>query len=313
LKVGNLKRFVFRLAIFLLPLWGGSFLIARKLDYYFKINHTHKQLWSLAQHNQSVDYAVLGSSRAFHNIDIPTLEKRVGGKAINLGYDGQSIIDIYLTLHIFLSHQNQARTVVMQLDGWDLSYTHKFLDYLYLPYTADDRVSATLAAFRPAKNNLLTRAIPIAKYAEYNEFYIPTILREARSNHSMYDENGGSELLFDDTYHVSSAARSEPQFSLDLRAEYYLEQIVELAKARGIKLVIFSAPVYRDPVSEKYMHDSRSYISSYCQTHEIPYLDLMDADFALSDFRDNNHLNAHGASRLTEMLGDRLLITDSLK
>jgi len=308
-----LKRFVFRLASFLLPLWGGSFLIAKELDNYFKVNHTHKQLWSLAQHNQSVDYAVVGSSRAFHNIDIPTLEKRVGGKAINLGYDGQSITDIYLTLHIFLTHQNQARTVVMQLDGWDLSNAHKFLDYLYLPYAADDRVSATVAAFRPVKHNLFMRVLPLAKYAEYNEFYIPTILREARSNHSTYDENGGSELLFDDSYHVTSAAQSEAQFSVDVGARYYLDQIVELVRSRETKLIVFSAPVYRDPASHKYVHDSRSFIASYCEERGITYVDLMDADFARSEFRDSNHMNAEGALRLTEMLGDRLLTADSLR
>jgi hypothetical protein len=280
------------------------------LDNYFRANRTNKQLWSLTQRYRSVDYAIAGSSRAFHGIDIATLERHTGRNAINLGYDGQSIVDMYLTCHLFIAHYNDARDLVLQLDGWDLDDTHRFLRYLYLPYTNDDQVSATLNEFQSKKHNLLTKLLPIVKYAEYNEFYTPTLLREGRSNRSLYDESSGSELLFDESYRAVPAVAQEPRFIVDERARQYLDRIVNLSKTRGIRLTVFSAPIYREPLFKNYINDFRAYIGSYCEDHSISYLDFTSEAFDLSEFRDYSHLNGRGALRFTRIIGDKLLQLD---
>ena len=302
-----MRGFVLRACVFLALLWIGSFVASSVLDHVFQRGRVQKEFWSLSRHGLAVDYVIAGSSRAFHNVDIRTFEERKGLTAINLGFDGQSTMDMYLTLHLFLAHQNRVKHLLLQIDGWDLSGTHNFLSYFYLPYEGDEEVSTTLKRFTRPEHRVMGMMFPLTRYSEYNTFYVPAFLREVKAGRSAYDETGGSELLFDSGYHEFPAVEQEPVFAADARPRRYLDRIMEMAKAEGIDVTIFSAPVYHgDPIFKKYDQDARRYIDSYCQEHGAAYADFTDAEFDRLEFRDYSHLNGRGALRFTRMLADSL-------
>jgi len=301
-----MKLFILKLLIFVTSLWIASYVLASTLDRVFVKDRSHKEMWTLSQHNLSVGYVVAGDSRAFNNIDARTLEIRTGQPSINVGFGGQGIIEAYLTLYLFLQHENHTRTVLLQLDGADLDDSLKFQSYLYMPYMDDPEVAATVRDVVGLKRYAVLKAFPLAKYWEYNHFYGLERLQQARSGLSPYDQSAGSELLHDERYHVFPTP-SDPSFNLDARSPRYLDRIVQLTRSRGVNLIVFSAPVYHhNGMFKKYDEAARAYIARYCQERGVPYLDFSGADFDPSEFRDYGHLNGRGALRFTAMLADSL-------
>jgi hypothetical protein len=264
-------------------------------------------MWTLSQHDLSVGYAIAGDSRAFNTIDPRTLEIRTGQPSINVALGGQGATEIYLTLYLFLHHRNHPRNVVLQIDGAELDDSLKFQTYLYVPYMSDPEVAATVREVVGLKRYAVLKAFPLAKYWEYNDFYDLDRLRQAKSRLSPYDQNGGSELLYDESYHEFPGAPNDPAFVVSLRSRRYLDRIVELTHSQGVNLIMFSSPVYHhNGIFKQYDETARAYIARYCQERGIIYLDFSDANFDPAEFRDYGHLNGRGALRFTAMLADSL-------
>lgn len=302
-----MKLFIVKLVIFVMSLWIASYVLARTLDGIFVKDRSHKEMWTLSQHDLSVGYVVAGDSRAFNTIDARTLETRTGQPSINVGLGGQGTIETYLTLYLFLQRENHVRNVILQIDGADLDDSLKFQTYLYMPRLADREVAATVRDVIGLKRYSALKVFPLAKYWEYNNFYGLDHLQQARSGLSSYDQTGGSELLYDENYHEFPGTPSDPSFVVDLRSRQYLDRIVQLTSSRGIRLTIFSSPVYHhNGMFTKYDEAARAYIARYCQERGIPYLDFSDARFDPTEFRDYGHLNGRGALRFTAMLADSL-------
>jgi hypothetical protein len=305
----KLTIFIVKSVVFVLILWISSYVLAKTLDRTFVKDRSNKEMWTLSQRDLSVGYVIAGDSRAFNNIDAKTLERMTGQPSINIGFGGQSITDTYLTLYLFLKHNNHARNVILPVDGVDLDDTLKFQAHLYVPFISDPEVDATVRDVIGLKRYAVLKAFPIAKYWEYNNVYGLERLLRTRSglSTSTYDESGGSELLYDDTYHVFPTNPRETDFLVDPRSHRYLDRIVQLVKSRGINLTIFSAPMYQgEGVFKEYKKSYRSYVARYCQQQNIAYLDFTDANFDRSEFRDYHHLNGRGALRFTQMLADSL-------
>jgi hypothetical protein len=302
-----MKLFFIKLVIFVMSLWIASHVLASTLDRIFLKDRSNKEMWALSQRGLSVGYVVVGDSRAFNTIDARTLEVRTGQPSINAGFGGQGTIEMYLTLYLFLQNENQVRNVILQIDGADLDDSLKFQTHLYMPYMADREVAATVRDVVGLKRYAVLKAFPLAKYWEYNNFYDLDRLQQARSGLSSYDQTAGSELLFDENYHEFPGTPSDPSFVVDLRSRQYLDRIVQLTRSRGIRLTMFSAPVYHhNGMFTKYDEAARAYIAQYCQERGIPYLDFSDAKFDPTEFRDYGHLNGRGALRFTGMLADSL-------
>lgn len=297
-----MKIVILKSLLFVLLFWMLSFAGTKMLNHVFIRDRVHKEMWNMSQTERSVGYAVLGSSRAFNNVDAITLQKKVEADVINLGCGGYSLLDMYLSLHIFLK-RNHAKTVLLQIDGSDLDYSHKFMAQVYLPYMSDPVVTATVNESAGFRRVLANAACPLSRYWEYNDFYNWQRLEELRTISSPYDATQGSQLLYDDSYRVFPKIVEEPRFRVDQRSREYLERIVQLAQQQGIQLIMFSAPEYhRDEVFRNYDQAARAYIVEYCESHRIPYLDFSDANFDVMEFRDYGHLNSKGALRFTDVL-----------
>lgn len=307
-----MKPLIVKAVLFGAILWISSDFMARSLDKTFVKDRTNKQMWTLSRRDLSLGYVVAGDSRAFNNIDVKTLERLTGEPSINIGFGGQSIVDTYLTLYLFLENQNDTRRIILPVDGVDLDDTLKFQEHLYMPFLDNQEVAATLRDVVGLKRYAVLEAFPIAKYWEYNNFYGLDRWWQTKTGNSIYDENGGSELLYDESYHAFPTNVRDKQFVVNPRARRYLDRLVQLAKGRGIQLIVFSAPMYQgEGVFKDYKQTYRAYVANYCREQGITYLDFTDANFDRSEFRDYHHLNGRGALRFTEMLAKSLPASDS--
>jgi hypothetical protein len=302
-----MKTFVIKLIAFCLMLWIASFVLARALDRTVVKDRTQKEMWTLSQRGGSFGYVVAGDSRTFNTIDAKTMMARTGQPTINIGFGGQGIIESYLTLYLFLQHGNQTQNVLLQIDGSDLDNSLKFQTHLYVPELADPEVARVVKDVIGLKKYSVLRAFPLAKYWEYNNFYGLERLRNARSGFSPYDRTEGSELLYDENYHEFPGTPTDPNFVVDGRARQYLDRLVRLTRSRGIRLTMFSSPVYHHRgMNKNYDQAARAFIAAFCREQGIPYLDFSDANFDPKEFRDYGHLNGRGALRFTAMLADAI-------
>ena len=302
-----MKPFALKALIFVVSFWLGCFVVNRVLNRAFIQDRSHKQMWSLSLRDLSMDYAIVGSSRALNNVDALALSSKTGSHVVNLGCGGQSIMDMYLTLYLFLKHNNRVHDVLLQVDGTDVDYSHQFMSYIYVPYLSDAQVAATESEMGGFKRRIARTVCPLSAYWEYNDFYDLQRLRQIRSEKSEYDATQGSQLLYDDSYNVFPVIEEQPRFVADARSVKYLERLMKLAVDHGVRVTVFSAPQYhRDPIFRRYDNDARSYIAQFCRDHGVRYLDFTEAQFDSSEFRDYGHLNGRGAERFSLMLSDSL-------
>ena len=92
-----------------------------------------------------------------------------------------------------------------------------------------------------------------------------------------------------------------------------LKSIIEFAKARNIKVLIYTSPAYKTYVENLNRHQLEQTINAVTNTsksyNNVTYFNLLtDTSFVASDFFDADHLDEIGAKKLTLKL-DSLLNT----
>jgi len=90
----------------------------------------------------------------------------------------------------------------------------------------------------------------------------------------------------------------------------YLEQMIKLAKSRGIEPIIITTPVY-STLSGNINMDKynlmQNTVKNLAEKYNIQYLNyFFDKRFSASDFSNNDHLNAPGAEKFTKILDEDL-------
>lgn len=92
----------------------------------------------------------------------------------------------------------------------------------------------------------------------------------------------------------------------------YLENMIEDAKMRGIKVILLTTPTfytYRDNLDELQLHEMQDLCHNLTQKYDhIRYLNWLQHDsFTEDDFFDADHLNEYGAEKLTKMLDEYII------
>lgn len=96
-----------------------------------------------------------------------------------------------------------------------------------------------------------------------------------------------------------------------------LEDTILKLKRNGIEIIFVTMPchkVYYNHLSLKEMNDFCAKVSYFTKKYSIHYYDyLKDTRFALEDFADIDHLNYHGAKKLTIIFNEDLLNTSVIR
>ncbi len=270
-----------------------------------------KQYWNLQHRNQSYTVAVLGSSRAYVNIDTKKLEELLGSKIINLSLNGSSYLEQYLVLNLFL-RENRVKTLLLQVDEFCISkgrLSFPFHYYYYFPFL-DDGVVFDCVKEACGLKAYVWKYVPFIKYACYNSEvgprqFISSFIPESRRKAAIFDSKGS--YLIDRTFDKSQLDKlADPEvFKIDETEKKYVRLIVETARAKGVEVVLFTAPEYyivpqfianRDQIMQFYKD-----LAVECggRFHIFDDLDVCEN---IDYFFDLVHLNKQGAERFTEKL-----------
>ena len=164
----RIRNFVLFLLIFLLVLFAADMLFGLIIR-----NNTNSKIsWIFQKQNTAYDMAVLGSSRAFQCIDVPTFTQTLGQNStgINLGMLGASYEETFMTFRHFLNNNNSTKILLVQVDieGLDENQFKSLRIANFLPYIREPVVFHVLKD-RFGHWAYLHKYVPFFKYAEFNE------------------------------------------------------------------------------------------------------------------------------------------------
>ena len=282
-----------------------------------------KRAWCLKKANESFDFAVLGSSRAFGSFNMLQLSNLRKQNGINLGANGSGYVDNYLVLHHFLKNKNHIPLLFLQVDIHSLnakeSFSNAFHTYQFLPYWHDPIMKEGIEEFITPRQKFLWTNLPFMRYYVYNKYFSPKeVFRryKVRDKKSSFDvakggswdgigkavENDDNRIALKDSY--PSGKRQID--SLDIR---YLLKIMALCKANGIKLVAYRAPEFDPYVKaiENYS-DITLRIGELLKRDSIPYIEppaSMASDRRY--FSDPIHISGEGMETFTSFFYEKTL------
>ena len=300
------------------------FVLLTALDrYYTKYTISHKNLceksdWILNHKDEKFDFAFIGNSRVINMVDINAIEKLTNKSGINLGLIGANYSENYLVLDQFLKAGNTIKNLIIQMDMHNLNSSkelgYPFHNYNYMHLLSDTTVFNVVKDNNPGYKAFIWKYIPFSRYMEFsNKYVFYKILKggyECKTSDD-FDATKGSTLIngpFDPKKHVSKYT----YWTIKENDEKYLFKLIELAKAKNIQVVFYSAPIYCN-----YLNYQLRYKEVFNEIkNKIIHKNIKVFDFNqgtnligkdITNFNDNIHLNSIGVQKFSISLIDSIV------
>lgn len=282
------------------------------------------------QPDNSIDIMFLGSSHARFSFDTKKFNEKLGMNTFNLSTADQTPVVGYYALQQALRHQS-PKVLVYE------AYTSKMCDdsnitaanfvYYYLKdYDIKLKMLASLRKEDKFRDFVINSNIKTYRFRQ--SFYVwAELIRTHKLNpaavfadKNVFDDieyRGDGYLASDKVVTqenlINSPFKSAGNHVFNKKQLDYFGKAIDLCKAKGIKVLIVTAPMPKATIDYIKEYNSLSKtISDFSQKRGIKYIDYnlisnRDKIFDDSCFRDSNHLNTKGASKLDNLLTDTLM------
>jgi glycerophosphoryl diester phosphodiesterase len=268
----------------------------------------------LLKKKKNIDFLILGSSRAKHQID-PALLTALNGEGYNAGVNGvgKALYNNAL-LEIMLNHSIKPKTVLLQTDAKDYLLNNKDttnpLIYLYPFYNQSETIQNYSKSIGYEEKIKLYFNLYKFNGKVFNIYF------NYLKRNNVADNNGFVPLAgVMDTTKQTEPYSSKNTCKFDNNELNALSRIIELCKKNNIKLYFLLPPSYQNSLYKE--TDTRNliaYISSRTNERIINmadikcFNDLQNAD----NWKDYTHLNKNGSLKLDHYLNDSLKVMNNL-
>lgn len=252
-----------------------------------------------------VDLLVLGSSHGYSSVDCNVLWGEYGITAYSMCSHGQSVPTSYYLLKEALNYQS-PKVVLLE--------TYTFCDDSL--YRGEQYVRQAFDGMRLGltKIEMVEDFFGDAGFSEKLTYYLPFIKYHSRWSELANEDFNTRPYLHGSKLSVSVQENTDPGMT-DARTELgtaavtYFEKIAKLCEEKDISLVLYASP-FNATTEEKY--DNRQGINNtledWLDERGIPFLyfqkmEETGIDWA-KDFRDEQHMNTYGATKITRGIGD---------
>jgi len=275
--------------------------IALALDYgftkVFKTGKTVKVQWLDKVNNIHLDYAIIGSSRAWWNIDANRINSEKKLKGLNLSNNHFGLNEILLRLKRFYDNENSLDKLLLQIDYKSIfSESGEFSStvYNYLPFI-DDSLTYNHLSERNSEWKVY-KYVPFWRYSEYNfQWGIEELLiTKMNLRQTIFDKAGN---FFTDNYYHGASSFEIDSTKLILNTD--LIEIIDFCEKNEINLVCFTAPYYQLILHQKIETRFNTIVDSL-QLNHSNYGLIYNSDSTY--FNDNTHLSLKGGDRFTDQL-----------
>ena len=294
-----MKRFLTKIAVFLIALLAVAFVADRSLTQFFKKGHIVKAQWQEHMHDQQYDVAIIGSSRGWWNIDMNVIDAQCGVRAVSLANNHFLPSEVLLSLKIFLANGNTAKRILMQVDHDNLSTEAEEFSstaYDFVPYLHD---SIVYDHFGPRSIEWKAmRYIPFWRYTMVNfKWGVEQVLTQGRR-----------KPLFDSTGTYFSNPKFYGDTAIMIRPGGYevgpdIKEIIELCAQHHIQLDFFMAPYFNLIAPQEVRNGPANALKAEGFT-------LHDYSMRLTEkrlFNDTKHINIEGGKVFTGILARELV------
>lgn len=287
-----MKMFLIKLCLFTLSLVVIDQLFGIAMCQY----ETHRS-HAVVPHEENLadsvraDLIVFGSSHAVNHYNTDIMSDSLGISCFNAGIPGMGSITNYGLLSL-VTQRYTPKYVILDIMPW----------FDYLVDNGDD-VTRYLGPLKPfySRPNIssIFKKCSWQEYVKMNSWLYRYNSRigeapVARNNPSGYSLVQGT---VNPNIHVP-----EPLFDveIDSNKSYYLKQIIELCKSKGIKIALFVSPSYKKTKSFEL-----DYIRNISRDEQIPLVSYYtDTAFVRNSdyFYNTDHLNETGANTYTRAI-----------
>ena len=309
-----MQKLVAKFAFLLVLLAALLVPAAHFLDQFFSSRfRSEKDFWVMNQKGGEFDFAVLGSSRVYNNVDINEMRRILGGTGINMGVAGTGYGGMQLILNRFYNNGNRIRTLLIQVDifGFDSksSYSNPFPVHMYLPFMGSDSDAERIIKEKSSPlDYFLWKQFPFVKYLEFNTEYLKFLFRHIRPKFEVeLTGNSGSQLLGEGYAATFRFKNGKRKIVMDDYAD--LVKIVTLARSHGTTVLMFTSPQFHELYGMISTYPAYSDVLGHVVSrYDIPILAIDDSALSRNRelFVDFTHTNSHGSKLFSRKLAEHL-------
>lgn len=236
----------------------------------------------------TLDYAVFGSSRALHNVNINLIEKETGKKGFNFGIPGSGVFEIKLSVQQVVKRKI-TKNVFIQLDYiWNEFQSGGECTVDWLTYINEPDIWNEFQKIDNNKDQYYRyKRVPFLRYCEYGSKIGIRELTMSLSHQNM-------KVLKDKGFIPLNGKlkNTEESFTYTLKNDFnsHIKEIIELCKRENVNLFFFTSPIYNFKGDNSVLNKSLA-----------NYVDFTDAISDPTYYRDTTHLNETGSSLFTKM------------
>ena len=304
-----MKRILLTLAIFLVVFVAAdrifTFIFSKQIFSKTLSGESGGSLNYLLKKKKNIDFLILGSSRAKHQIDPALLTNVYKGNGYNAGINGVGTI-VYnsVLLDILIQNKVVPKMVILQTDKYQLTHSESKAGTevvpLY-PFINQSSLMENYISFQE-RCKLLIQAY------RYNGKFLNVVFNYLKRN-SVKDNTGYVDLRehMDSLSVRKIAPKPASRLVLSQDRMKALQSIVELCKKHDIKLVVVFPPVYNnagyDEKGNEQLYaamrgEGVPNILNFSDIHKLPMLE------PASMWKDADHLNYAGAAIFSKALNE---------
>lgn len=273
----------------ILTIIGVIILIVYALEYYFtytyytaKYPRLKTALVKQIKVSDSLDYALIGSSRCIGHVYTDVIEKETGLKGINLGYSSCKPFGVKLMVKE-LAKNTKIKRIFIQVDySFNEETPNDIAKINWYPFIKEKHIYEELHKYN--KNTYYLKTIPLYRFLKYESmlglrFTLLSIFKKANNNH----QNRNRKAIYFDMLKVQ----------LEDIPNSHMDEIINICKSENIRLSFFTTPIYSDINN-----------GAILKKHLPNYYDFSKTISNKNLFLDELHLNHEGATLFTKTFID---------
>ena len=295
-----MKRFFYKVFILFLGVVSIAFILDWGFTQTFKDGKTNKVQWLKNMNNKHYDYVVLGTSRAWWNLDIQRINEASNLNGISIANNHFSCTEMLLRMKRFLNNKNTTDKVYLQIDYFFFKTEKKLFSptvYNFIPYLND---SATYHFLSEKSDEWIWyKYAPFIRYTEFNFQWglEEVLLTKMGLRNTIFDEYGA---FFSNNRWYGDSVKTNNDYAKE--NNHALIELLQFCDKNKIDVELYTAPFYNLRISTDKKLDFYHRINSL----EKKYTDFSDLFQQQQFFNDNEHLSIKGGKAFTDTLIVRL-------
>lgn len=292
-----MKKFLLNISIF----GAISLVIMYGLDFYFtsvfQEGKTNKTQWLEQKENEHYDVALIGSSRAWWNMDMNQINDSLGIRSVNIANNHFSYSEMLLRLKRFNENGNRLDHLYIQTEYYNLFSDDTSLSMTALnnlPFLDDETTYEHLK--QKGSEWMLYKYFPFWRYAEYNHQWgiEEVMITELGMRNSIYDSTG--TFLSNDRFYGTPAQQLPYPTSSSIHPDFL--KLIDYCREQGINVHVYTSPIY---FAQGYTQVQQIF-EDKLDSLNLPYRNYTHLFDNVQDsvyFNDNVHLSTTGGRAFT--------------